>query len=246
MASTIGSPSTRRTSVRGSPCASCSASSRIVSLKNESCRFKWPGAVTLITRTSVEYAWHHPHTSKYVKAWWKANEPRRPRPGRQRAPCLGTLCSVRHKLLEMNLLLWCQGPNIPWSDDELSVIYTSERSERWARELNSFIGRPPDVRSETWPISDLERLVRHLDPDTETAPQSGDCVELQLHQELEHQLFHQELQQQLSHQEELASSSPPRTRAMASAPRTAPAPPVAGWSRNGSRSGRTRSAADRR
>jgi hypothetical protein len=110
---------------------------------------------------------------------------------------------VRHKLLEMNLLLWCQGPNIPWSDDELSVIYTSERSERWARELNSFIGQPPDVQSESWPISDLDSLVRHLDPDTETALQSGDCVVHQLHQELEHQLLHQELQQQLSHQEEL-------------------------------------------
>jgi hypothetical protein len=161
------------------------------------------GAVTLITRASVEYAWHHPHTSKYVKAWWEANEPRRPRPGRLRAPGLGTPCSVRHKLLETNLLLRCQGPDIPWSDDELSVIYTSERSERWARELNSFIGLPPGVRSETWPISDLERLVRHLDPDTETALQSGDCVEFQLHQELVHQLLHQELQQQLSYQEEL-------------------------------------------
>jgi hypothetical protein len=42
----------------------------LASLKNGSCRFKWPGAVTLITRTSVEHAWHHPPTStcKYVKA----------------------------------------------------------------------------------------------------------------------------------------------------------------------------------
>jgi hypothetical protein len=147
MASTIGAPSIQKTSVRGSPCASFSASSCIASLKNVSCRFKWPDAVTLITRASVEYAWHHPHTSKYVKAWWMANEPRRPRPGRQRTPGLGTPCSVHHKLLEMNLLLWCQGPNIPWSDDELSVINTSELSLRWANELGHFSHLPPNVCS---------------------------------------------------------------------------------------------------
>lgn len=133
-ACTIGAPSTQGTSVRGFLCASLSASSRTASPRNVSCRRR-PGAATLLTRVSVEYAWQHPHTSKSVKAYWKEHEPRRQRPGCLQTRGLGTRCSEHHKQLEMNLLLGCRGPKVPWGDDELTVIYTSELSLQWTNNL---------------------------------------------------------------------------------------------------------------
>jgi hypothetical protein len=83
---------------------------------------------------------------------------------------------VRLKLLETNLLLWCQGPDIPWSDDELSVIYTYELSFLWANELGHFSHLPPNVCSWIWPITDQAHLVRQVDPANEPTIQTDDLA----------------------------------------------------------------------
>jgi len=106
--------------------------------------------ISSLTLSVVEYAWQHLHSSRYVKKiWWDTNEPPQPCRGRRAhrvSPGVGTPCSARHKLLEMNLLLWLRGDDIPWGNDKLSVIYTSERSRKWARELGNFSRFPSHVQ----------------------------------------------------------------------------------------------------